>query len=52
MPRTLPIAQKQLILNLAHGKYQGFNDSGLAENLAPEPPHKQGGGATVVELRL
>ncbi len=33
MPWALPLPQKQLILNLARGKYQGFNDSHLAEKL-------------------
>jgi transposase len=36
MPWALPLAQKQLILNLARGKYQGFNDSHLAEKLRTE----------------
>src|ERR1035437_750693 len=36
MPWALPVPQKQLILNLAHGKYQGFNDSHLAEKLRAE----------------
>jgi len=36
MPWALPLPQKQLILNLAHGKYQGFNDSHLAEKLRAE----------------
>ncbi len=33
MPWALPLPQKQLILSLARGKYQGFNDSHLAEKL-------------------
>jgi transposase len=33
---ALPIPQKQLILTLARGKYQGFNDSHLAEKLRAE----------------
>jgi transposase len=33
MPWALPLAQKQLILTVARGKYQGFNDSHLAEKL-------------------
>ena len=33
MPWAVSIPQKQLILNLARGKYQGFNDSHLAEKL-------------------
>ena len=33
MPWALLIPQKQWILNLARGKYQGFNDSHLAEKL-------------------
>jgi len=33
MPWALPIPQKQWILTLARGKYQGFNDSHLAEKL-------------------
>jgi transposase len=33
MPWALPLPQKQLILTLARGKYQGFNDSHLAEKL-------------------
>jgi hypothetical protein len=32
----LPVPQKQLILTLARGKYQGFNDSHLAEKLRAE----------------
>ena len=36
MPWALPVPQKQLILNLARGKYQGFNDSHLAEKLRVE----------------
>src|ERR1022692_2048711 len=36
MPWALPLPQKQLILNLAGGKYQGFNDSHLAEKLRAE----------------
>ena len=36
MPWALPLPQKQLILNLARGKYQGFNDSHLAEKLRTE----------------
>ena len=36
MPWALPLPQKQLILNLARGKYQGFNDSHLAEKLRVE----------------
>ena len=36
MPWALPLPQKQLILHLAHGKYQGFNDSHLAEKLRAE----------------
>jgi transposase len=33
MPWALPLPLKQLILTLARGKYQGFNDSHLAEKL-------------------
>ena len=33
MPWALPVPQKRLILTLARGKYQGFNDSHLAEKL-------------------
>ena len=33
MPWTFPLPQKQLILTLARGKYQGFNDSHLTEKL-------------------
>src|ERR1035437_7730601 len=33
MSWALPVPQKQWILNLARGKYQGFNDSHLAEKL-------------------
>jgi transposase len=33
MPWALPLPQKRLILTLARGKYQGFNDSHLAEKL-------------------
>src|ERR1019366_1731687 len=36
MPWAVSIPQKQLILNLARGKYQGFNDSHLAEKLRLE----------------
>jgi len=36
MPWAVSIPQKQLILNLARGKYQGFNDSHLAEKLRVE----------------
>jgi transposase len=36
MPWALPVPQQQLILNLARGKYQGFNDSHLAEKLRAE----------------
>jgi transposase len=36
MPWALPLPQKQLILNLARDKYQGFNDSHLAEKLRSE----------------
>ena len=36
MPWALPVPQKQLILNLARSKYQGFNDSHLAEKLRDE----------------
>lgn len=36
MPWALPLPQKQLILTLARGKYQGFNDSHLAEKLRAE----------------
>ena len=36
MPWALPLPQKQLILHLARGKYQGFNDSHLAEKLRAE----------------
>ncbi|MGA9897556.1 MAG: ISNCY family transposase [Terriglobales bacterium] len=36
MPWALPFPQKQLILILARGKYQGFNDSHLAEKLRTE----------------
>jgi len=36
MPWALPLPQKQLILTLACGKYQGFNDSHLAEKLRAE----------------
>ncbi|MGB9106457.1 MAG: ISNCY family transposase [Terriglobales bacterium] len=35
-PWALSVPQKQLILNLARGKYQGFNDSHLAEKLRAE----------------
>ena len=35
-PWALPVPQKQLILHLARGKYQGFNDSHLAEKLRAE----------------
>jgi transposase len=36
LPWALPLPQKQLILHLARGKYQGFNDSHLAEKLRAE----------------
>jgi transposase len=36
MPWAFPVPQKQLILTLARGKYQGFNDSHLAEKLRTE----------------
>ena len=36
MPWALSVPQKQLILTLARGKYQGFNDSHLAEKLRTE----------------
>jgi transposase len=36
MPWAVSLPQKQLILNLARGKYQGFNDSHLAEKLHAE----------------
>src|ERR1700692_408812 len=36
MPWALPLPQKQLILNLPRSKYQGFNDSHLAEKLRTE----------------
>jgi len=42
MPWALPLPQKQLILTLARGKYEGFNDSHLAEKLcAEEKPLRQ-----------
>jgi transposase len=36
MPWAVSLSQKQLILKLARGKYQGFNDSHLAEKLRAE----------------
>lgn len=36
MPWAVSLPQKQLILNLARGKYRGFNDSHLAEKLRAE----------------
>jgi transposase len=36
MPWAVSIPQKQLILSLARGKYQGFNDSHLTEKLRAE----------------
>ncbi len=36
MPWAVSLPQKQLILRLARGKYQGFNDSHLAEKLRAE----------------
>ena len=36
MPWAFPLPQKQLILTLARGKYQGFNDSHLCEKLCAE----------------
>src|ERR1019366_8956383 len=36
MPWAVSIPQKQLILSVARGKYQGFNDSHLAEKLRTE----------------
>src|SRR5450755_3855449 len=36
MPWALPLPQQQLIVSLARGKYQGFNDSHLTEKLCSE----------------
>jgi transposase len=36
MPWALPLPQQQLILDLARGKYAGFNDSHLCEKLQAE----------------
>jgi transposase len=36
MPWAVSLPHKQLILTLARGKYQGFNDSHLTENLLAE----------------
>src|SRR5450755_4282742 len=36
MPWAVSVPQKQLVLQLARGKYQGFNDSHLAEKLREE----------------
>ena len=36
MPWAVSLPQRQLILNLARGKYQGFNDSHLTEKLCAE----------------
>src|ERR1039457_3469560 len=36
MPWAVSVPQKQLILSLPRGKYQGFNDSHLAEKLRTE----------------
>ena len=36
MPWAVSLPQKQLIVSLARGKYQGFNDSHLTEKLCPE----------------
>jgi transposase len=36
MPWAVSVLQKQLIVTLARGKYQGFNDSHLAEKLRTE----------------
>lgn len=36
MPGAVSLPQKQLIVSLARGKYQGFNDSHLAEKLLAE----------------
>jgi transposase len=36
MPWALPVPQQQLILDLARGKYAGFNDSHLCEKLEVE----------------
>jgi transposase len=36
MPWAFPLPQKRLILSLARGKYQGFNDSHLREKLRAE----------------
>ena len=36
MPWAVSLPQKQLILSLARGKYEGFNDSHLAEKLRAE----------------
>src|ERR1700704_2929020 len=38
MPWAVSLPQKQLILQLARGKYQGFNDSHLAEKLRRGAP--------------
>src|ERR1039457_5907668 len=40
MPWAVSIPQKQLILKLARGKYQGFNDSHLTEKLRSENDRK------------
>jgi hypothetical protein len=36
MPWALPTGLRRTILQLARGKYQGFNDSHLCEKLNPE----------------
>src|SRR4029077_19231989 len=36
MPWAVSVPQKQLIVTLARGKYQGFNDSHLAKKLRTE----------------
>jgi transposase len=36
MPWAVPVPKQQLILTLARGKYQGFNDSHLTEKLCSE----------------
>src|SRR5258706_5853372 len=38
MPWAVSVPQKELILSLARGKYQGFNDSHLAEKLRDKKP--------------
>ena len=47
MPWAFPLLQEQLILTLARGKYQGFNDSHLCQKpscAAPSWPRRRNAG--------